>query len=148
MTLVKFRKPNDNASLFNTPFSGLLENFFNDRFFTNDYASFVPAINISEEKEKFNVELSAPGFDKGDFKVEVDKGILTISASHKTEKETNEKNYTRKEFNYGSFQRSFTLPEEVKEDAIEAKYENGILRLILPRIEKAQVNTTKQISIS
>ena len=93
------------------------------------------------------VELSAPGFDKNDFKLEVKDGVLTIFGKHEAEKEVKEKNYTRKEFNYGTFQRSFSLPQEVNEEAIDAKYENGILKVALPKKEETK-KATKEIKIS
>jgi HSP20 family protein len=151
MTLIKWKKPSENGLsnhvLYNSPFQGLMENFFNDNFFNREYASFVPAINVSEETERFNLELSAPGFEKNDFKIEINHGVLSVSGEHKVQKESTEKNYTRKEFNYGSFQRSFTLPEEVNEDKIDAKYENGILKVTLPKKEE-KVKTSREISIA
>ena len=157
MTLVKFRRPFDNGHtnnqvMYNSPFTGLMENFFGSDFFTKEYASFVPAVNVSEETDKFSVELSAPGFEKTDFKIEVDKGILTVSGEHKTETKEEggkkETKYTRKEFSYGSFQRRFTLPEDVNAEAIDAKYESGILKLVLPKKEKAKDNGARAISIA
>lgn len=152
MNIVKWKKPSAegpemNQVLFNSPLSGLFENFFGDDFFTKEYASHVPAVNISEEKDRYNMELAAPGFEKDDFKIELNKGMFTVSAQHKTEKETKEKTFSRKEFNYGSFQRNFSLPEEINEDAIVAKYENGILKISLPKKEEAK-KEKKEIKIS
>ena len=153
MTLVKFRRPFENGNanspaMYHSPFTGLMENFFGTDFLKKEYASFVPAVNVSEEADKFIVELSAPGFDKADFKVELNKGILTISGEHKSEAEKKETNFTRKEFSYGSFQRKFTLPEDVKADAIDAKYENGILKIALPKKEKAAEESAKTITVA
>lgn len=145
MTLVRFRKPTDNAVA--NPFN-VMDNFFRDNFFTKEYAAFVPAVNVSEEETKFNVELSAPGFVKSDFKIEVDKGVLKVSGEHKTEAEVKEKNYSRKEFNYGSFQRSFTLPEDINEEGIDAKYDNGILNIVLPKKEKEKQAASKTINVA
>ncbi|MFL5764292.1 MAG: Hsp20/alpha crystallin family protein [Bacteroidia bacterium] len=152
MTLIKWKKPSEdglsnNPMIYQSPFQGLMENFFNDNFFRREYASFVPAINISEETDKFNLELSAPGFEKNDFKIELNKGVLSVSGEHKAEKENTEKNFTRKEFNYGSFQRSFTLPEEVNEELIDAKYENGILKLTLPKKEE-KIKNSREIRVA
>lgn len=143
MTIVKWKNPSvegkaSNPVVFNSPFSGLLDNFFGGDFLTREFASYMPAVNFSEEKTQFNLELSAPGFVKEDFKIEFNKGILTISAEHKTETETSERTYSRKEFNYGSFSRSFNVPESVDENAIDAKYENGILKLTLAKKEEAK----------
>lgn len=152
MTIVKWKKPytngtSNNPVVFNSPFSGLFENFLGDEFLTREYASFVPAVNISEDEGKYNLELSAPGFEKEDFKIELKKGMLTISGEHKTEKETKEKNFSRKEFSYGSFQRSFSLPEGIDEEAVEAKYENGILRISLAKWEDPK-KAPREIKIS
>ncbi|HXU26043.1 MAG TPA: Hsp20/alpha crystallin family protein [Bacteroidia bacterium] len=152
MTLVKWRRPLENGqvnrnAMYNSPLSGLFNNIWRDEFLTNEYAQFVPAVNLSEEEGQYVVELSAPGFDKNDFKIEVNAGILTVSGKHETEKEVKEKNYTRKEFNYGSFQRSFSLPEEINEEAIDAKYENGILKMALPKKEEVK-KAAKEIKVS
>ena len=152
MTLIKWKKPSENGQsgnqlIYNTPFTGLMENFFGDDFLLKEYASFVPSANVSEEADKFNLELSAPGFEKENFKIVLNKGVLTVSGEHESEKDTPEKNYSRKEYAYGSFQRSFTLPEEVNEDKIDAKYENGILKVVLPKKE-GKIQTTKEITIS
>lgn len=152
MTLIKWKKPSENGlqknqTIYNSPFAGLMENLFGDDFLTNEYASFVPSANVSEEADRYNLELSAPGFEKTDFRISLNNGVLVISGEHKTEKESTEKNYTRKEYNYGSFQRSFTLPEEVNEETIDAKYENGILKVVLPKKE-GKIKSKKEITIS
>ncbi|MGZ4036103.1 MAG: Hsp20/alpha crystallin family protein [Bacteroidia bacterium] len=152
MTLIKWKKPSENGLsnnqlIYSTPFTGLMENFFGNDFLTKEYASFVPSANVSEDADKFNLELSAPGFEKENFKISLNKGVLSISGEHKSEKETVERNYSRKEYSYGSFQRSFTLPEDVNEDKIDAKYENGILKIVLPKKE-GKIQATKEITIS
>ncbi|MES2591301.1 MAG: Hsp20/alpha crystallin family protein [Bacteroidota bacterium] len=152
MTIVKWKKPynngvTDNPVVFNSALSGLLENFLGDDFLLREHASYVPAVNVSENKDAYNLELSAPGFEKDDFKIELKKGMLIISGHHKTEKETEEKTYSRKEFSYGSFQRSFSLPEEVNEEAIDAKYENGVLKVFLAK-ENDLKKGTKEIKIA
>jgi HSP20 family protein len=93
------------------------------------------------------VELSAPGFNKESFKLEVHKGVLSISGNHEEEKETREKNYSRKEYNRGSFVRKFNLPQSLKEDAIDARYENGFLKVSIPKQEEAK-RAPKEIKIS
>jgi HSP20 family protein len=143
MTLVKFKRPTvvgetaANPVVLNSPFSGLFENLLGDNFFTREFASFVPAVNFSEETGHYNLELSAPGFEKNDFKIKLADGVLTISGEHKSETETSGKNYTRKEFSLGSFERSFNLPDGINESAVDAKYENGILKVSLAK--KAEV---------
>lgn len=145
MTLVKFRKP---RYTYPTVFDEFFKDIWNDANGTSGSASYVPSTNVWEDKDKFNVELSAPGYTKEDIKVEIDDNVLTVSAEHKTEAEKAEKTYTRKEFSYGSFKRSFTLPETVNTESINAKYENGILRLELPKKEVEVNKAAKKIDIS
>lgn len=105
---------------------------YNDFYNGNEFS---PAVNIHEDEKNYEVELAVPGMKKDDFKVNVDDDVLTISAEHKDEKNEKEKNYTRKEFSYSSFQRSFKLPEQrVNVEKIEAKYNDGILKLTLPKM--------------
>lgn len=113
------------------------ENLRFDEFFRKDW---IPAVNISETDKSYEIEMAAPGLKKEDFHVKVENGILTISTEKKSEKESKDKNYTRKEFNYTSFFRSFTLPENVKEDSIKATYDNGVLKL---NVVKTTVNVAK-----
>ena len=104
-------------------------------------------MNISESETAYSVEVVAPGFKKEDFKLKVDDDILTISAEAKSEKaEGNRKEYTRREYSYSSFTRSFHLPDNVKDDSIAATYKDGILNLELPK-SKSQVKATKEISV-
>jgi HSP20 family protein len=107
----------------------------------------VPAVNIKETDNAFELSVAAPGLEKKDFKVEVDNNLLTISAEHKQEKEEKDKEYTRKEYNYNSFMRSFELPSYVNAEAIDAQYKEGILTLTLPKKEEAETNRRKEISI-
>lgn len=93
----------------------------------------IPSANVIENDHEFKVELSAPGFEKKDFKVEVLEGVLNISAEKKNEVKEEKDNYMKKEFSYSSIRRSFALPEYVDENKIDAKYEKGILNLILPK---------------
>jgi len=104
----------------------------------------LPKVNISETKENFKMDVAAPGLHKKDLKIDVTNNVLTISA----EKEENkEENHTWREYNYSSFTRSFTLPDDVVADKIEATYDGGILRLILPRQEKEPKPNSKPIAI-
>ncbi len=119
--------------------------WFSDRM-PGKYMTF-PKVNISENKDAFNLEVAAPGLHKKDFKIDVNGNVLTISAESEHNKEENEDKYTRKEYNYSSFSRSFTLPEEVQQDKIEATYDGGILKLALPKNEKANQPARKEISI-
>jgi HSP20 family protein len=150
MSLINWAAPNMGLQRRN-PVSSL-EYFFND-FFSKDllsqeFAGYVPGVNIREKEKSYSIEVSAPGFEKNDFKVEVQDGVLTISGEHKTEKKEEEKNYVRREFNYGSFKRSFNLVDLVDEEKIDAKYENGVLKIELPKNEKTTTRNIKQIKIS
>jgi HSP20 family protein len=120
------------------------ENLQFDDFFRKDW---IPAVNVSETDKSYDIELAAPGLKKEDFHVKVENGVLTISSEKKTEKETKDKNYTRKEFNYSSFSRSFTLPENVKEDGIKASYDNGVLKLNVVKTA-ATVAKVKEIAVA
>jgi HSP20 family protein len=106
-------------------------------------------VNIAENDKVYSVEVVAPGFKKEDFKVKVEDDILTISAETKSEKkeEGKEKEYTRREYNYNAFTRSFRLPDNVRDDSISASYKDGILTLELPK-SKVQTKATKEITIS
>ncbi len=108
----------------------------------------VPAANIVENKNSYEVSIAVPGMTKEDFKVDVEGLVLTISCERETEKETvKEKKFTRNEYNYTSFSRSFNLPEDVDKDKIDATYENGILKIVIPCTEKTKKIVAKQIAI-
>ena len=109
----------------------------------------VPAVNIREANENFEVEMAAPGMNKEDFKVELDGNMLTISSETQNNHEEKEgEKYSRREFSYQSFQRTFQLPKDVVDaDKIEAKYENGVLRLLVPKKEEAKPRPPKTIQI-
>lgn len=121
---------------------------FNGDFPGMDLSIRVPSVNIIENEKDFKIELAAPGLEKKDFKVEFEKGILNISAEKKVESKEEKENYTRKEYSYNSFSRSFRLPENSLPEKIDAKYENGILRLILPKKEITFSKPVKEIKVS
>lgn len=98
----------------------------------------VPAVNITDNKENYTVSLAAPGLKKEDFHIDVEGNMLTISSEKEENKEEKESRYTRKEYSYSSFSRSFTLPEEVNQDKIEAVYTDGVLNITLPKKEEAK----------
>lgn len=110
----------------------------------------VPAVNIVENEDSFEVEMAAPGMEKKDFSIELDNNVLTISSEKKSNKEEKDTDrYYRREFSYQSFQRSFTLSKEVVDaDKINAKYENGVLRLMIPKKEEAKQKPPRTIKIS
>jgi HSP20 family protein len=107
----------------------------------------IPAVNIVEKPDKFLVHLAVPGMDRKNLKINIENGILTVSAEKEDKKEEKEDKFTRREFCFHSFKRSFTLPEFVQEDKVEAKYENGILEICLPKHEQAKVKPVKQIEV-
>jgi HSP20 family protein len=116
----------------------------------SDTNTTIPAVNIRERKDSFDVELAAPGMRKEDFKVELDGNQLTISSERRTEEEsTDENRYTKREFSYQSFQRTFQLPKEVVDaDKIEARYKDGLLHLVIPKKEEAKQKPPRMIQIS
>jgi HSP20 family protein len=107
----------------------------------------MPAVNITENNDEYKVTLAAPGMKKDDFKIDVEGNMLTISSEKEESKEEKEKRFTRKEYNYSSFSRSFTLPEEINKEKIEASYEEGILKIALPRKEEVKKLTSKKIAV-
>lgn len=107
----------------------------------------LPAVNIKNNTENFELELAIPGGKKDDFKIEVDNDVLTISNEVKSENEEAKENYSRREFSYSSFKRVFTLPETVDGTKIDAAYENGILKLTLPKKEEALPRPKRLITI-
>ncbi|HVD98920.1 MAG TPA: Hsp20/alpha crystallin family protein [Cytophagaceae bacterium] len=106
-------------------------------------------MNIKESDRQFELELATPGFEKNDFKIEVENGILKVSAEKKEEKTEEKKNFTKKEFSFNSFERSFMLPETADENEIKAAYKHGILSLEISKKKDAPKKSKKaKISIS
>ncbi|MBD0850207.1 Hsp20/alpha crystallin family protein [Maribacter arenosus] len=154
MSLVKFRR---------RPFGNLVrQDFFDmDDFFDNrswvrnmlpdtfwNGKTTEPALNIKETEDKFEIELAAPGFAKKDFEITIEDGCLNISAEKSTSEEEKEENYTRREFSYNAFERSLQLPESVKEEAIKAKYKEGILSFDLLKKEELKKKPPKKVEIA
>lgn len=108
----------------------------------------MPAVNVKETDSGFEIEAALPGMKKEDIRVRIDNGILQINAEQKSERESKEDNYTRKEFSYQSFSRSFRLPENVDQDQVEAGYSDGILRLSLLKKSLAPASNGKNIQIA
>ncbi len=125
--------------------SSFVENVFSnpEGWNTRKQPNFLPAINVCDNESDYNIEVAAPGLKKEDFKIAVKKGVLDISAIKEEKTEKTEDNYTRKEFNYQSFSRSFLLPESVDIENINATYEDGILKINIPKIltQKAPIKT-------
>lgn len=136
-------------------FSSIFDRFFNSDLFDwstrnfSDTNTTLPAVNVVEDEEKYMVEMAAPGMKRDDFKVELHNNQLRISSERQNEEsdEDRSRNYSRREFSYQSFMRSFSLPETVDPEKIEAKYDAGILKLILHKREEAKPKPAKLIKI-
>jgi HSP20 family protein len=135
----------------------LFDDFFNRDWLDSSLANWrvsgatLPAVNVMETNDDFKIEVAAPGMKRSDFKVELDNSVLTISSQRedKTEEKDSNGNYSRREFSYQSFQRSFALPEnKVLGDKISARYVDGILYVTVPKSEDAKVKPAKQIAVS
>lgn len=152
MSLIK--RNGSNFPSFST-FPALFDDIFGRELFNWSNSNFsatkttMPSVNIKETADSFEVEVAAPGMDKKDFQVTLEGNYLTISSSKEQSQEQKEPNYTRREFSYQSFQRSFELPKDVvDEEHIVAKYENGLLHLTIPRKEEAKKKAPRLIEIA
>lgn len=145
MTLIKYNQGLSNLE--NKRFSNLLDRFFNESFsnYSGELKSFNPQVDIAEDKTSFELSVAVPGMKKSDFKIDMTDGRITISGERKLENEKSEKNFHSVETQYGAFSRSFYLPDNVKEDKIEASYEDGILKVVIPKDEKKELTKTIQI---
>jgi len=145
MAIVRFS--NQFPRLFDRFFEGDLFDWSNRNF--SDTNTTLPSVNIKESTDAFDVEVAAPGFSKDEFRIELNNDLLTISSEKKVENETKEgENFTRREFSYQSFSRTFTLPNTVNSENIGARYENGILKVSIPKKEEAKPKPAKQIQVS
>lgn len=120
-----------------------LSDFFaTDRFYDADWlkrVQEVPAVNVMEKEKEYEIQMAAPGLTKKDFNITVENGVLTISVEKDENKEEKLEDYTRVEYSYTNFSRSFTLPENVKTEKLDAWYENGVLRLVVPKEVEVKV---------
>ncbi|MDO1511436.1 Hsp20/alpha crystallin family protein [Maribacter confluentis] len=149
-----------NGSLTNTTSNvnfPLWSNWIDDLFnrdlpsvFTSNFNTGIslPKVNIKETADAFMVEMAVPGLKKSDFHIDLDNQVLSIYTETKEDKEEKNSNYTRREFGYASFKRSFTLPETVDDDKINANYTDGILSILLPKKEEAKQKPARNIKIS
>jgi HSP20 family protein len=148
MTLIKFKSEKPVRGFERMPYISDLFNDMFDNMITPDFRrSTVPGVNIIENDESYRLELAAPGLSKEDFKINIENDVLTISAEKKIENTEKTEKFTRKEFSYGSFFRSFTLPEMVNAEQISAKYENGIMAIVLPKKEEAKPKAQREIKV-
>ena len=127
-----------------------MDNFFSDKFFENwnnwKLGKF-PAANIEEKDKEYMMEMAVPGLQKEDFHVEVKNGMLEVYVEKEDEKKEEKKNFTRMEYNYDSFFRTFNLPDNVVGDEIQATYKDGLLRVVLPKTEEAQNSPVNEIPV-
>ncbi len=126
--------------------SGLLNNFDDDYFTFDKKEGTLPAVNIHEDDKQFTLEFAVPGMKKEDFRISLENQVLTVSSENKEEKEETEANFTRKEFYYNSFSRSFTLPKSIDTNKIKADYKDGILTVSLPKSKEAKLSREIKIS--
>jgi len=148
MSIVK--RNGDHFSTLPTWFDNFLSRDFFDWNNSNfsDTGTTIPAVNIIDQPDNFEVEMAAPGMTKNDFKIELDNNLLTISSEKSEKGEKDVQGFTRREFSYQSFNRRFTLPQNaVDTGKIKAKYENGVLRLIIPKREEAKPRPPRMIEI-
>jgi HSP20 family protein len=145
MSLVRFS--NQFPASFERLFENDLFDWTNRNFSTTNTT--LPSVNIIENTEGYEVEMAAPGLKKEDFNIELNNDLLTISSEKQMENESKKNGqYTKREFSYQSFSRSFTLPRTVENEKISAKYENGLLKVMIPKREEAKPKPKKQIAIS
>jgi len=131
----------------NNPYGPMSKRNFFDEVFNRSISDFVgsdfvmnmPSVNIVENEAGYRLDLAAPGLTKDEFKIDIEKDRLFVSAQKETAEEKVEGKFTRKEFNYNSFKRSFFLPKSIDREAIEANYENGVLSIVLPKKEEVVI---------
>jgi HSP20 family protein len=141
MTLIKYNQPG--RDVFGKRFSDIMDEFFSDAVATRQN-TFAPSIDISETDKQYMIDVEVPGMKKDDIDLNIENNTLTISGERKFEKKEDNKQYHRVESHYGSFSRSFTLPDNVKVDSISATYNNGILNVT---VDKSEQQMKKQIKI-
>lgn len=141
------RNSNQMPSLFDRFFDGDMFDWNNRNFSSTNTT--LPSVNIKDNADAFTVEVAAPGFEKGDFKIELNRNVLTISSEKEVKNETKEGEvFTKREFSYQSFSRSFTLPQIADGDKIEANYSSGILTVSIPKREEAKPKPARTIDIN
>jgi len=129
-----------------------VDEFFNDSFLPkfldwNYESTSTPAVNVEETEKEYLIDVAAPGLEKEDFKVSIDNNVLTISSKKEVKNEENREGYLRREFNYSSFSRAFTLPENTETSKIKASHKNGVLSISIPK-SQAKVKQATEIKIS
>ncbi len=142
MSIIRYKT----SDLLPTSFSSLVDGFFNDSLTRSGGSAFLPKVDIIENETSYELHVAAPGLSKEDFNIELNDNFITVSGERKFQNEKNEKNYHSIETQYGSFSRSFSLPENVDSSKINAKYNNGILELTIPKDEKKAIKTTIKVN--
>ena len=138
--------PTSIPSLFEDFFRPLSEWFDDSRLISR--VNTLPAVNVKEKSDHYTVTMAAPGLKKDDFKIEVENNMLIIGSEKEEKNEVEDEKFTRKEYSYSSFTRSFNLPDDVKQDQIDARYEDGVLKITLPRKGEVKKTTaTKMIAV-
>ncbi|MFD2863745.1 Hsp20/alpha crystallin family protein [Mucilaginibacter antarcticus] len=146
MTLVKFNPAKTHNGSLMPGFNDVFDSIFNDTFFNDCMVTRVPAVNISETEDHYHVELAAPGLKKEDFKINLERNALNISVEQQRENTDQKKNYSKREYSYSSFVRSFTLPDSANAEGIEAAYTDGVLKIDIAKREEAKA-VRRQIEI-
>lgn len=135
-----------------TSLPSLVEEFLNGdlfpKFFDLENRYSIPAVNIIEGKDEFRIEVAAPGLNKEDFRIQLDNNVMTVSSEKEEKSEQNEEKVMRREFNYCSFRRSFSLPETVNTEKIKANHKDGILQIVIPKREEAKEKPAREIKIA
>jgi HSP20 family protein len=135
-----------------TSLPNLVEEYFNGdflpRFFDIGNYNSVPAVNIAENKDEYRIDVAAPGLDKEDFRINIDKNVLTVSSEKEEKHEEKDEKIMRKEFSYYSFKRCFSLPETVNADKIRANHKDGVLQVFVPKMEEAKEKPAREIKVS
>lgn len=131
----------------------LMDEFFGGDVFPGFFLDFdkrtvSPAVNIIESKEDFRIEVAAPGLDKADFRINLENNVLTISAEKEEKQEAKEEHFMRREFNYSTFSRSFTLPDSMDTEKISARHKDGVLHVTIPKKESAKEKPARAIKIA
>jgi HSP20 family protein len=136
MSLIKFNGNSNNA--LSTGFNDVFDSLFKDSFLSDRMMSRVPAVNISETEDHYQIEMAVPGMNKEDFDIKLDRNMLTISAEQQSQDIQKNKQYNKKEFSYTSFVRSFALPESADDAQIEATYTDGVLNIQVAKKEEVK----------
>jgi HSP20 family protein len=139
MTLVKFN--NGQKNVVNPWFSDVFDSLINDSILNDRLVTKTPAVNIAETENEFHIELAVPGLKKEDFKINLEKNVLSVSAEKKAENVEEGKKYSKREYSYNSFVRSFTLPESADYAKINAEYVDGVLKLNVAKKEEAKIQS-------